>query len=176
MKLKELYLILSGLTIFPTHIRAAEENQCVIQRFEEAKFDGDVEELADCVLKKNCEVEDRAKLCPWAFKARTSLDDGVTFSNQLKTAVEDICNQCESLAIISCGKNLEEANSKFNYLLKVFVIESANSKPLIFGYSNPSEDFNNLNLKKNLDFLLSNDKAYSNDLNTLTTELSSLSR
>ncbi|RZK08027.1 MAG: hypothetical protein EOO46_14375, partial [Flavobacterium sp.] len=176
MKITVLNFILSGLILFPMRITASEANQCIVERAEKAKFDGDIKEIADCVLKKNCKVEDRSKLCPWAFKARASLDDGITLSNQLKTTVEAICDQCESLAIISCGKNLEQANGKFNYLVKVFVIESANAKPLVFGYKDPNENINDLNLKRNLDFLLTRDKDYSNDLNNLTTELSRLAK
>ncbi|MDQ3234789.1 MAG: hypothetical protein M3Q07_23530 [Pseudobdellovibrionaceae bacterium] len=147
-------------------------NQCLISEQESRNPSEDTKKrLDDCVKKRNCKLEDRQFICPWAFDRR---ENAPSLSPEDRDLIDKTCAQCEQLAIISCGHDLDSANGKFNKLIKLYFDSGDLSKSLIFGFVNPSPISNNLNLSDNLKKLILDNESYKAEIKELTAKLAPL--
>jgi hypothetical protein len=129
--------------------------------------------ISDCFKKDNCEIKETMQMCPWAESEQTN--PTADYTPEEKKEIDNICVQCEQIAIIACGRDFDEAQQRFNIFADIFLSDRNKDKPLIFGFTRPNFRFSNLNINDNITKIESDRANYISEYENLMSDLKKLS-
>ncbi|HYX39692.1 MAG TPA: hypothetical protein VE954_41875 [Oligoflexus sp.] len=170
------YLIYAVLSLAALRFEAyaSPQNQCLIEKSESHDLSQEEEKnLRDCFKKRNCTVAQTEKMCAWAQQEKSSSAPGYT--PEQKEELENVCQQCDQIAIIACGYDFEAAQKRFNIFSTIFLSDTNKNKPLIFDFDRPGFKFSNLNINDNIAKIESDRTNYQVEYDKLLSDLSKLS-
>lgn len=151
------------------------ENQCLIdKKGPPAKLtEREMQNITECFKAKNCDSEKAEKMCPWALSEQSSPSFDPNPSEEKQ--IEEICKQCEQIAIIACGLDFGEAQMRFDIFDKTFLSAGDKDKPLIFEFTNPDFRLTNLNIYDNIASIELDRSTYQAEYDKLHVDLEKLS-